>query len=249
MAQTQPSVFDIGGSGAPLGALRDASRNFTALGAMPVKLPMRKNIGLLNLSWANIIVVTLAMLALQWGSNLRFNLFAMLLGGGVIYGDDASLRNFAFLWAALAIFERFRRLAEEKRGVEPHNFWQGDSRFGFAEFLPLRPKIIAIAVEPGLTFLTGAVMRRLGFGALGWVIILSSVCFAVSEWRLSRQMIDRRRVRRDTDKEAQWEAELANEGTGRSEKNDNGEPLSTGIGGLEAEIRNRARETAEGGAL
>jgi hypothetical protein len=163
------------------------------------------------------------------------------------------LRNFALAWLALAVFEHFKRLDEEKRGVEPHNFWQGDSRLGLKEFLPLKPRIIAVAVEPGIAFLAGAVLRRLGFSMLGWVVIASSLFLAISEWRLSRQTIDHRRDQRDLGKEAQWEAELANESAGRHEPEESHDVLHTDIDGLQTDIANRkqaaTREAAQGGAL
>ena len=206
MARVQPSPFDIGAGGAPVGGLSARSKNFAALAALPVRLPLRKNVGFRNLSWSNIAVVFFAMLALHWFDNAHFGLFT-LFGGGVLYGNHTALRNYALIWLALAIFEHYQRLTEEKHGAEPHNFWQGDSRFGLEEFLPLSAKVIAYAVEPGLAFLAGALLRRMGFSMLGWVVIASSVCFALSEWRLSRQKIDHRRDRRDLDKEAQWEAD------------------------------------------
>lgn len=251
MARVQSSPFDIGAGGAPLGQLKTTNRNLTALGALPVRLPLRKKVGLFNLTWMNIAAVSGTMLGIQWFDNLHVGLFT-LFGGGVVYGNHTSLRNFAIAWAALAIWEHFQRLDEEKRGVEPHNFWQGDSRLGLTEFVPLKPKIIAIAVEPGLAFLCGAVLRRLGFSMLGWVIIASSLCFAFSEWRLSRQIIDHRRSRRDLEKEAQWEADLASESAGRNESGHNPEALRTDIDGLENDIRSRKqaeREAAQGGTL
>jgi len=139
MARIQPSPFDIGAGGAPLGQLRAKGGNFAALAALIVRLPLRKNVGFRNLSWSNIVVVTLALLVLQWFDNLHFNFFTLLFGVGVIYGHNIAVLYFAIAWAALAVFERFKRLDEEKQGIEPHNFWQGDSRFGLKEFLLLSP--------------------------------------------------------------------------------------------------------------
>ena len=253
MARVQPSPFDIGAGGAPLGQLRARGGNFAALAALIVRLPLRKNVGFRNLSWSNIIVVTLALLGLQSFDNLHFNPFALLFGGGVIYGNHTAIRNYALVWAALAIFERYQRISEEKRGIEPHNFWQGDSRFGLKEFLPFSQKVIAFAVEPGLAFLAGAVLRRVGFSLLGWIVIVSALCFGVSEWRLYQRVKEDRRDKRDLGKEAQWEADLANESAGRYEAAQDPEPIQTGIDGLEGEIENRrrarAREATEGGTL
>jgi hypothetical protein len=251
MARVQPSPFDIGAGGAPLGQLRARGGNFAALAALIVRLPLRKQVGFRNLSWSNIVVVTLALLVLQWFDNLHFNFFT-LLGGGVIYGNHTSLRNFALAWAAVAIFEHYQRISEEKQGIEPHNFWQGDSRFGLKEFLPLSPKVIAYAVEPGLAFLAGAVLRRMGLSLLGWVVIVSALCFGVSEWRLYQRVKEDRRDKRDLGKEAQWEADLANESAGRYESPEGSEALHTGMAGLENEIANRRQATAEsasGGTL
>jgi hypothetical protein len=215
MARVQSSPFDIGAGGAPLGGLRTKGANFAALTALIVRLPLRKHVGFRNLSWSNIAVVALALLVLQWFDNLHFNFFSLLFGDGVIYGDHTALRNFAIAWAALAVFEHYQRISEEKQGIEPHNFWQGNSRFGLKEFLPFSPKVIAYAVEPGLAFLVGAVLRRMGLSLLGWVVIVSAICFGVSEWRLYQRVKEDRRDKRDLGKEAQWEADLANESAGR----------------------------------
>jgi hypothetical protein len=252
MARSTPSPFDIGAGGAPLGALKARGGNFAAISALIVRLPLRDKPGFRLLSWSNIAVVFLAMQGLQVWDNIHFSLFT-LFGGGVVYGDHTSLFYFAFLWLALAVFENFKRLDEEKRGVQPHNFSPEESRFDLAGFLPLSPKVIAIAVEPGLAFLAGAILRRLGFSMLGWVIIGSAFCFAFSEWQFFEQVREHRRDLHDIGLEAQWEAGLANTSAARQDGIENSEPIHTGIDGLEREIENRrqgrAGEPAEGGAL
>jgi hypothetical protein len=191
------------------------------------------------------------MLALHWFDNVHFSLF-MLFGGGVAYGNHTSLRNFALAWLALAAWEHFKRLDEEKRGVEPHNFSPGVSRFGLKEFLPFSPKVIAVAVEPALTFLAGALLRRVGFSMLGWVIIGASLCFSLSEWRLYQQTREHRRDMRDLAKEGLWESGLMKQSSG-PQTECGSEPIQTGIDGLEGEIANRRQGRAEspapGGAL
>jgi hypothetical protein len=212
---------------------------------------LRSGVGFDLLSWTNIVLVFFAMLALNFYDNLHVSLLTFL-GGGVMYGNHTALRNFAFLWLALAVWEHFKRLDEEKRGVEPHTFSPGINRLGLAEFLPWSAKVIAIAVEPALAFLAGAVLRRLGFSMLGWVVIASAISFSVSEWRLSQQLKLHRRDRRNLDKEAQWEADVASETTGRSEATRSPEALRTNTDGLEREINRRKQESgeaAQGGAL
>ena len=244
MARVQPSPFDIGTGRAPLGQLRARGGSFAALAALIVRLPLRSGVGLDLLSWTNIGVVFMAMQALNWFDNIHVSLFTMF-GGGVMYGDHTSLRNFAFVWAALAVWEHYKRLDEEKRGVEPHTFSPGVNRIGLAELLPYSPKVIAVAVEPALAFLFGAVLRRLGFSMLGWVVIASAICFSLSEWRLSQQLKQHRRDRRNLDKEAQWEADIANESSGRQEDSEGSDAIRTDIDGLESAIRNRRQAETE----
>jgi hypothetical protein len=253
----QTSWFDTGLGSVPVAGNTARYNRFTALAALINRLLLRKEVGLDLLSVGNIVIVALALLVLQWFDNLHFSLFA-LLGGGVIYGNHTSLRNFAIAWAALALFERFQRLEEEKRGVEPHTLSPGVGRFGIEEFLPLSPKVIALGVEPGLAFLAGAALRRLGFSMLGWVILGSAVCFAISEWRFYSQEKRHKRDLRNIDKEARREAELMNQGgaqqAGPSSQAASG--LATGIDGLEDSIGKHKQEGDEdndaalaGGAL
>src|ERR1700683_4894955 len=121
MARVQPSPFDIGAAATPWGNWGARGGNFAALAALIVRLPLRKGVGFRNLSWRSIAVVTIGMLALNWFDNVHFSMFT-LFGGGVSYGDHTALRNYALVWLALAVWEHFKRLDEEKRGAEPHNF-------------------------------------------------------------------------------------------------------------------------------
>lgn len=44
----------------------------------------------------------------------------------------------------------------------------------------MEPKIVAVAVEPALSFLAGPVLRRFGFSMLGWVVMVSSIGFSLT---------------------------------------------------------------------
>jgi hypothetical protein len=251
MARMQPSPFNIGAGGAPLGQLKSRAGNFAANAALIVRLLLRKDTGLRILSWSNIIVTFLGMMALHWFDNAHFGLYT-LFGGGVMYGNNTALRNFALAWLALAVFEHFKRLDEEKRGVEPHNFSPGISRLGLGEFIPYGPKVIAVAVEPALAFLLGALLRRLGFSMLGWVVIASALCFAVCEWRLYQQVKEHRRDMRDMGKEAQWETEFANQSAATDGPAHEPEAMDTGMDGLDqggGKPNHVADEAVPGGAL
>ncbi len=253
MARVQPSPFNIGGTATPLGNWSRRGGSFAAVGAMPVRLPLRKNVGLRQLGWHDIVVVFLGLLALNWWSNVHFSMWT-LLGGGVVYDNHAALRNFALAWAALAVFERLKRLDEEKRGAQPHTYSPGVTRLGLHEFLPLSPKVIAVAVEPALAFLSGAMCRRLGFSMLGWVIIASAVCFSISEWRVFEQLKEHGRDIGDMGLEAQWEADLMKQNGERKAWHGDGQTsgLATGIDGLEGSIGKRTEPVdgaSAGGAL
>lgn len=174
------------------------------------------------------------MMGLNWFDNVHFS-FGLLFGGGLVYGNHTALRNFVLAWLALAVYEHFKRLDEEKRGVQPHNYSPGVSRLGLGELLPFSPKVIAVAVEPGLVFLAGAVLRRLGFSMLGWVIG-SAVCFAISQWRLYSQAKEHARDMSDLAKEGVCESDLMREGAERKAWHVDGDAsgLATGIDGLES---------------
>jgi hypothetical protein len=234
MARSERSPLDVR-PGAPLGRWSDRGGNLAALAAMIVRLPLRALVGLRNLSWGAIAFDTVGMLALQWFDNVHFS-FSLFFGGGVFYGNHTALRNFAILWLGFAIVERFKRLDEERRGEEPHTLSPGVSRLGLAEILPLEPKIIAVAVEPALGFLAGAVLRRFGFSMLGWVIIVSSVCFSLTEWRLYQQTKEHRRDLRDLAKEGVWESDLMD---------DKPQPFNAGHS---SDALSTDPETAQGGA-
>jgi hypothetical protein len=251
--RAQPSWLDTGGA-VPLGQSSARSRNLVALTALIVRLLLREEVGYRLLSWSNIIVIFLALQVLQWFDNVHFGLFT-LFGGGVIYGNHTALFYFGVAWAALFIWEHFKRLDEEKQGRQPHTFSPGKSRFGLQEILPWNPKIIAVAVEPGLAFLAGAVMRRLGFSMLGWVFIASALCFALAEWRFFQQSKEHRRDLDDIGLETRWEADLMKQSTDRKPEPDPAATpgLATGIDGLEDSIgkrrQERVSETTRGGAL
>jgi hypothetical protein len=248
MARIQPSPFNIGGAANPLGHWSARGVSFAALAALIVRLPVRKDVGLRNLSWSCIIVVTIGMLVLQWFDNVHLSLFSFF-GGGVSYSNHAALRNYALAWFAFAAWEHFKRLSEEKRGVEPHNFSPGTSRLGLTEFLPFTPKVIAVAVEPALAFLCGALMRRFGFSMLGWALMGAALCFAGSEWQLYQQTREHRRDMRDLAKEGHWQSALMKQNPG--EQGELGpEAIHTGITGLEHDIEDRMRaggSAAQGG--
>lgn len=241
--RSQPSWLDTGASAVPFGQGSAKSRTFTALGALPVRLPLRSDTGERLLTWSNIIIVTLAMLALYWFDNAHFGLFT-LFGGGVIFGNHTALLNFALAWSALAVFEHFKRKDEARRGVQPHTYSPGISRLGLNEFIPYSPKVIAVAIEPALAFLAGAVARRLGFSMLGWVIIASSLCFALSEWRFFQQDREHGLDLDNIGKEAQWQGERVKRKAERKASRGDGPAtgLATGIDGLEGSIGNRRRE-------
>ena len=245
--RTEKSPLNIGMSAAALGQWSARGGSFAAHAALLVRLPMREKVGLGNLSWGAIGSVTVGMLALQWFVNIHLSLYS-LFGGGVLYGDDTSIRNFALVWLVLAAWEHRKRIEEEREGTEPHNHWPGISRLGLSDFLPLTPKVIAVAVEPALGFLAGALMRRLGFSMLGWMIIVASVCFCLSEWQVYQQAKQHRRDMRDIAKEGDWEAELMKDAAEQKKNADHhsGEAsaLATGVDGLEGSIENRRRERA-----
>ncbi len=205
------------------------------------------------LSWSNIAFVFAAMMGLNWFDNVHFS-FGLLFGGGLVYGNHTALCTSRSPGLALAIYEHFKRLDEEKRGVQPHNYSPGVSRFGLGELLPFSPKVIAVAVEPGLAFLAGAVLRRLGFSMLGWVVLGSAVCFAISEWQLYSQAREHARDMSDLAKEGVWESDLMREGAERKAFHSDGDAsgLATGIDGLESSIGKRSGandKESSGGAL
>jgi hypothetical protein len=134
------------------------------------------------------------------------------------------------------------RLDEEKRGVEPHTLLPGTSRFGLEEFLPVSPKVTAVVVEPALAFLAGAVLHRLGISLLGWVLMVSSLCFGLTQFRLTQQVKRHRRDVRNIGKEALWESDLMKETAGqRASGFDATAGLPTGIDGLEGSTRQGGR--------
>jgi hypothetical protein len=248
MARIQPSPmnpFAAGSTPSPLGPWGARGGNLAELGALIVRLPLRAKTGKRLLAWGSIAVVTLAMLGLNWFDNLHVSLFT-LFGGGVVYGNHTAVLNFALVWAALAVFERLKRIQEQKRGVQPHTYSPGMSRLGLSEFLPLRPKVIACAVEPAMAFLGGAVVRRFGFSLLGWIIIAASACFCISEWRYFEREKEHVDDMGDLGLEAQWESDLMKQnGARRAGRGDGATSgLATGIDGLEDAIGQRSRESA-----
>jgi hypothetical protein len=254
MARMQPSPLNPFGSAAPFGLLGARGVDFIERAALVVRLALRRDCGRNLVSPGNIILVTLGMLFLHWFDNVHFGLYT-LFGGGVIYGNHIALLYFAIAWAALATFEKLKRLEEEKRGEHPHTYSPGVSRFDLEECLPIDPRWIARVVEPGLAFLSGAVCRRLGLGMLGWVIICSAICFCISECRLYQRTKKHILDRGDIGLEAQWEADLLKQNAQRKASAAGGTTpgLATGIDGLEDSIgklrQERAGEAAGGGAL
>jgi hypothetical protein len=235
--------FTVGGAPTPLGPWGARGGNLAELSALIVRVPLRARTGKRLLAWGSIAADTAAMLGISWFDNLHVSPFT-LFGGGVVYSDHTALRNFAVGWAVVTVSERFMRLNEQKRRLQPHTYSPGESRLGLKTFLPFTPKVIACAVEPALAFLGGAVLRRLGFPPLGWVIMASSACFCISEWRFFEREKDHIDDMGDLGLEAQWESDLMKGNAERKVSRDSGTApgLATGIDGLEGSIGKRRRE-------
>jgi hypothetical protein len=245
-----PSFLNTRGAAAPLSDWTTRGRNFAALASLPVHVLVRKKLGVRVVSLGSVGAVSAGLLGLQAFDNIHVNL-GTFLGGGVVYDHHTAIRNLVFAFVPVTLFERFQRTHEEKHGLETqHSYSPGISRFGLDKFLPFSPKVIAVAIEPALGILTGAVCRRLGFSLLGWVIIASSVAFCLSQWQLYQNDKEHRRDRRDLGFEAQWESELMKQNAERKTRRDDSlaSGLATGIDGLEGSIGQHRRPSDDEGA-
>lgn len=220
---------------------------FVSLAALPVQLPMRKGVGVRHLAYASILTVFMGLMAAHFFFNVHINLFSFF-GGGVGWVGLTQIRNYAIAWAVLTIIERRKRIREEKAGRAVHSWNPGVSRFNL-ELLPLPARWIAIAVEPGLAFLCAAAVRRLGYGPLGIVLMISAVCFAISQLRVAENIKQDIRDRNDMALENEWTANVmkGQAQAGEGPRKDAGEGLSTGLDGLNIKPQAEAQNSAVGG--
>lgn len=200
---TQPH-FSMPESPMPFKSTADKALGITRLLALSVFIIMRVNIGLDRLSYSQLAAVTALMLVASGFGNIHFG-FSLFSGLQVLHGSDNSLFYYAFLVLWLGIWQRRKRLQEEKRGTEPHTYWPGDGRlYGF---IPLERKYIDMLVEPALVFLAGAVLRyRLGCGLLGLWLMASAVALCITEKMWQGEENKFIRTRNNLRKEAEWEA-------------------------------------------
>ena len=220
-----------------------------SLAAMPTKLPMRKGVGIGHLGFGSRFVVFEGLMLAHFLFNVRINLFS-IFGGGVGWAGLTQIRNFAFAWAVLHFVERRKRICEEKEGQPAHTWSQGVSRFGLEKLLGLLglpERWTAIAVEPAIAFLCGAVMRRLGLGPLGILLMISAACFAVSQIQVAENEKQDIRDRNDQALENQRAADLMKGRSGEPPREEAGAGLSTGLGGLNFKPQAGAENSAMGG--
>lgn len=202
----------------PFEGLGDKVMGVLTLTSLFSLVALRTKVGIRLLKKTYIAGVVILSLFFSWLGNVHLSL--SLFGGlGVRTDDDNSLRNYAlFVFLPLAGRQHLMRLAEEKRGEEPHTYWVGDGHW--YGFIPLPDKYIDMLIDPFLTVVAGALLRyRLDCGLLGLALMISGCSLFVVEKMRHTQAVEHRRDRGDLTKEAEWDArEMRNPRGGDGQK-------------------------------
>ncbi len=179
------SAFDIGATPGNFKGWQDMALGICMLVALTVMVFMRRRIGLRKLRKGYLFGMAFAMVAVNWIGNLRFSLF-----GGIGSNGNVALRNYAFLFLAVGLWEHYERWQELRRGeLAESTRSHGVTWF---DFLPMREDRLYLIVDPLVTFLAGALLRyRLGFGLLGLWIMLAAIAFRFVEKAVHERSIDR----------------------------------------------------------
>jgi hypothetical protein len=227
----------------PFQGAGDTALGIAMLLSLPVRVMLRRHIGLHLLKKRYLAGMTALLLLASWMGNLSLS-FSLFGGLRAQSADDLSLWYFTlFVFLPLGIWQLVQRMSEEKRGVEPHTYWAGDG--WWYSFVPLPDKYVDMLIDPLVAFIAGALLRyRLGCGLLGLWVMIGAFCLLLVEKTRYAQALEHRRDRRNLIKEAGWDAGfLRGGGAGQGEATPNGASIPTGNdAGLQAQIEKRRME-------
>lgn len=202
---TQPH-FSIPETPMPFKGATENAIGIIGLLADTVRMPLHVNIGIDRLTKTRLAVSTGAMMLVSAVGNLHVGL-SLFNGVNVHFDKDTSLRNYTLVvYLGGGVWQRMKRLREEKLGTEPHTYWPGDGRF--YNFIPLKRQYIDLLIEPMVTFIAGAVCRyELGWGLLGLWLMAGAVALCITEKMWQSEMLKFRHTHNNIAKEALWWAE------------------------------------------
>jgi len=237
------SAQQIGAPPALFPEFHDKVLGVASHAALPLMLLERRNVGLHRLRKVSLAGTAFCMQAASYLCNLHIS-FSLFSGIGMKSGDDMSLTAFTlFVFVPLGIWQRVKRLHEEKLGKEPHTYWHGD---GWWDFLPFQQKYLDMLVDPLVAFIGGALLRyRLSCGLLGAYFMLAAIALVFVEKAHYDQKIEHYRTSRNLMKEAEWDAQMLSQ-TEKHRQNSagvtNATSIPTGDAGLADQIEKRRRE-------
>jgi hypothetical protein len=244
MSMQQRSGYRIGGEVGGSGRWRESGMGIAMVLATSEILWMRRGQGFRIVAKATLFGMTFLMLVWSWFGNMHFSFL-----GGFTSGDDWSLVLFAIASLFKGFWERRNRKAEIRRGEPIHTLSHGMTWF---DFLPLRQDLVERFVDPGVSFILGAFLHKIGFVLGSWLMV-TSVAFAIVERAVHLKGEDRFLDDIDTGIEARLRAAfmtdyVSHESAPRHHNDDMGSSIATGADAqLAAEIEKRRKGNAEGG--
>ena len=228
----------------PVGKWHETGIGLAVHGALPLMVFMRNKTGYRWLAPGRIFGVAFFLFA--WNALANFHLALPFIGNIGATHETRSLGYIAWAFLIYGLWQRRQRLIELRRGGRWHTFSPGISHL---EFLGLRPDLIYRFVDPGVAFLAGLVLHKLGFGALGLWLCFSAACLFAVGSHLYEKQLNHDLNSLDTSLEAELQAKVmehfegGGETTPHSLKETGGIPTGADAG-IEAEIAKRKREAA-----
>jgi hypothetical protein len=243
MSTQQRAGYRVGGEVGGLGRWRESGMGIAMVLATSEILWMRTGQGLRIVAKATLFAMTFLMLVWSGFGNLHFSFL-----GGFTSGDDWSLVLFAIASLFKGFWERRNRKAEIRRGEPIHTLSHGVTWF---DFLPLRQDLVERFVDPGVSFILGAFLHKIGFVLGSWLMV-TSVAFAIVERAVHLKGEDRFLDDIDTGIEAKLRAHVmssfgSKEAAPMRHSENIGGSIATGADAqLAAEIEKRRKSNAEG---
>ena len=243
MSTQQRSGYKVGSDIANMGTWFDRATGIAVLLALSVMVFMRRKVGFRRLGKGTLFGMTFCMLVANWFHNLHFSFL-----GGITSGSDDSLAYFAIAALGLGLWQRRKRIEEIRQGRPEHTFSPGGTWF---DFLPIRADFIQRFVDPGVAFVAGAVLSKLGLGLGSWLMV-AAVAFAIVEHAVNAKGVEVRLNDIDNGIEARLRAGfmtdyVTRESATRPQNDEVGSSIATGADAqLAAEIEKRRKSNAEG---
>jgi hypothetical protein len=219
--------------------------------ALTLMVFMRRKVGYRQLTLGALFGMALLLYVLNAIGNFHIGL--PMVGNIGASSQSESLKYFALVFLLVGLWKRRLRWRGLLSGERWHTFSRGISYF---EFLGIRLDKVYRFVDPGVGFLSGLVLQKLGITGLGLWVSFAAVCWVAVEGYSHERQLDNELTLMDTWLESEmhghtvehFEGQAEGQGSSRSLADTGG--ISTGAdAALSAEIfrRRKQQPVSEGG--